>query len=411
MVAHNRPFCKPQRSSSFGYFLAFNRPAGYKPRYPLQRTAMGVAKSRRNQVLDLLRGHFLIAILVDHLIFIIGRPSWFRYYNGMGRLWVSAAEGFVFISGFLMGRIYRRRLVSRGTAWVVKHLLKRACVFHVLCACLTVMYTVLARAAGRGPNISLGLQDLSALEALGRALTFRYAYGWADLLMLYTVLTLASIAALLALRNGLGLLVGLFSCLAYVWVQVLPEVNRVTGSPFPIPAWQFLFFLALCFGYYADKVRPLYYRVKKNRLIMTALVLIFGVSLFGNIMYVFYGKWRVYKEEISWLFNRLELGPGRIVLFLLWFMVIYAAVRRFLPYIHAVMGWLWDFLGRRSLVTYVCESMILFAVFYLPRLRGRWRNDLLILACVMVVWLMVHGYAWLTPKQKKPPALASPASL
>ena len=52
---------------------------------------------QRNSKLDLLRGHYLLAILIDHFSYYTG-TSFFVLYNGNGKLWVSAAEGFVFFT-------------------------------------------------------------------------------------------------------------------------------------------------------------------------------------------------------------------------------------------------------------------------------------------------------------------------
>src|SRR3989339_456486 len=57
---------------------------------------------RRIHELDLLRGFFILVIIIDHLQF---WPSPLTFLTGEGRLWVSAAEGFFLISGLLIGYI------------------------------------------------------------------------------------------------------------------------------------------------------------------------------------------------------------------------------------------------------------------------------------------------------------------
>jgi len=73
--------------------------------------------SKRNLKLDLLRGFFITIMLVDHVTFYVGKNI-FYYLNGSGNLWVSPAEGFVFISGYMVGFIYYPKHVHDGAVKV-----------------------------------------------------------------------------------------------------------------------------------------------------------------------------------------------------------------------------------------------------------------------------------------------------
>lgn len=70
-----------------------------------------MAENKRPRILalDLLRGAFLVAIIVDHLHW---GPSWFRLLSGGGKMFTSPAEGFFAISGILVGYIYGPRMVK-----------------------------------------------------------------------------------------------------------------------------------------------------------------------------------------------------------------------------------------------------------------------------------------------------------
>src|SRR5215218_3733366 len=62
-----------------------------------------VPAGKRDQRLDLLRGYCVFAMTVDHL----DAPTWLYVVTGGNRFFVSAAEGFLFISGVVMGIVYR----------------------------------------------------------------------------------------------------------------------------------------------------------------------------------------------------------------------------------------------------------------------------------------------------------------
>jgi hypothetical protein len=73
-------------------------------------TAKNLIKKPRILALDLLRGYFLVSIILNHL-------QW--YPNGLdwvamrGSLLVSAAEGFFIISGILLGIVRGRKLADQ----------------------------------------------------------------------------------------------------------------------------------------------------------------------------------------------------------------------------------------------------------------------------------------------------------
>src|ERR1043165_8173183 len=66
--------------------------------------------NRRDLRVDLLRGFCIFAMVVDHF----GGDSWLYAITGGNRFYVSAAEGFIFISGFVMGQAYHRKAERSG---------------------------------------------------------------------------------------------------------------------------------------------------------------------------------------------------------------------------------------------------------------------------------------------------------
>src|SRR5580658_8184500 len=70
--------------------------------------------------LDAMRGILLLVMAVTHL------PTGLNPYADQPFGFVSAAEGFVFLSAFLVGSIYSPLLLERGVAYVREHLWKRA---------------------------------------------------------------------------------------------------------------------------------------------------------------------------------------------------------------------------------------------------------------------------------------------
>ena len=68
----------------------------------------------RLAALDCLRGLMLAIVLVDHIDFAAYSRGGMRHWTLMGLGFSDAAEGFVFLSGFVFGYVYGRRIEHSG---------------------------------------------------------------------------------------------------------------------------------------------------------------------------------------------------------------------------------------------------------------------------------------------------------
>src|SRR5579883_2466606 len=94
-----------------------------------------VAESSRDLRLDLLRGFCVFAMIADH----VGGDSYAHAVSGAGEFFVSAAEGFVFLSGFVMGMVYSGIVARHGLLAAVKKALLRSWTLY----CVTIAVTVI----------------------------------------------------------------------------------------------------------------------------------------------------------------------------------------------------------------------------------------------------------------------------
>ncbi len=67
---------------------------------------------KRYEIIDGLRGYFLVFMLINHLIFAGG--YWMLLINHNQLVFVEDAQGFVFLSGLLIGMVYGRRMEKSG---------------------------------------------------------------------------------------------------------------------------------------------------------------------------------------------------------------------------------------------------------------------------------------------------------
>src|SRR6185295_17340977 len=90
--------------------------------------------------------------------------------SGKQSLWVTAAEGFVLISGFLVGMLRGDEARTAGIGAASKHLLRRAAVLALWSALLTIGFRAISEATGYWPDVpnadapgSLGSYALGAV--------------------------------------------------------------------------------------------------------------------------------------------------------------------------------------------------------------------------------------------------------
>jgi hypothetical protein len=208
---------------------------------------------QRDVRIDVVRGAGILMIALDHLGgvatllapdgFVLPFVTWTR----IG--WSSAAEFFVFFSGYLIGLVYVRTLQARGPWMLQARAVHRAWQIYaanVLTLCLT-----LALLHGRtlgGPTL-LEAGQLSNLTGSGAGaswaefLMLQTAPMFFEILQLYVVLLLVAPAFLLLARANLlaALAVSLATWLA---VQFNPSINLAAWHFNPF-AWQVVFCLGL----------------------------------------------------------------------------------------------------------------------------------------------------------------------
>ncbi len=197
---------------------------------------------------DFLRGFAVFAMVADHL----AGPSWLHTLTGGNRFFVSAAEGFVFISGVVVGIVYGGRVRAGGLRAAAPKLLGRAWLLYVLAVWLAIATAFLAALF----NLPIGAAFLDApARFIVEVLTLRRTFYLVDVLLLYLFLMLLAPPALALLRAGHWRALALASWGLWAAYQFFP---RALQLPWPIasnPAfnfapWQILFFTGLLLGYH-----------------------------------------------------------------------------------------------------------------------------------------------------------------
>ncbi len=216
---------------------------------------------QRQTELDWLRGLMLVLMTVTHL------PTWFSAHAGQPFGFVSAAEGFVFLSAFLVGSVYSQTARKRGYVAMRRALWGRALkVYGAHVALLLFLFWLLVPlAASRGAH---AITDLASYYlqhphvALISGLLLAYNPPLLDILPMYVVfLALSPLLIEHASRRGWGLLL---TASAGLWLfaqigggrHVYESVARLLEWPVPyaqtgafsLLAWQLMWLIGLRAG-------------------------------------------------------------------------------------------------------------------------------------------------------------------
>ena len=355
---------------------------------------------------DILRGLMLAIMLIDHIELY---PSVFDYFTGRGRLFVSAAEGFFFLSGILLGIVYRRR-ITRGAKYIFGRMWLRAGELYVLAAVTTIGYALWATWAGN-TTIKYGLPNPADWgELIKQTLTLRYGWGWADFLMRFCILMLAAPVVFYGLVRGHWRLVISLSVITWVF----------RGENFTY-AWQLLFYGGMVAGYYWGEVVGYFASLQpRTRILLNRwLYILAGVSFAISYAVVYLlsylntyieslpgwlwsvtATWNDWNEYIWEYAEKWTLGPLRLMLFIIWFSALFILISRHEARINKLTYGVLDLLGRNSLFVYILHSFIVF-VFYLYIIPDQTtRLWSFVITGVALAWLVggTYGYRWLRQK-------------
>jgi hypothetical protein len=220
--------------------------------------------TQRMDVLDGLRGYFLIFMLLNHLSF---QNSYFLVHVNIGELgFVQDAPGFVFLSGLLIGMVYTRRMATRGLAATGQIMWRRALqLFTYAAACLAIVLLLTRLIPNAGSAWQPWLENITGgghaylLAAFG----LLYQPTYMDILPQYIVYLLAAPPLLWLCVHGKWHWVAIGSALLWLAVQIglyLPLADQVNGAlgklhdglamrvHFNMLAWQIVFMGGMVLG-------------------------------------------------------------------------------------------------------------------------------------------------------------------
>ena len=352
------------------------------------------AVANRDLRLDLLRGFCVFAMIADH----VGGASFAHAVSGAGEYFVSAAEGFVFLSGFVMGMVYGGIVKKEGLQAAAQRALLRSWTLYKLTVALTIIF---------GLQLFFYKYEVGPFESWPRwiadVVTLRQTIYLGDIPLIYTLLMAAGAGALWLLSTGRTswLLAG--AGLLWLAYQVNPDwaINFpwsiANNTMFHFAAWQVYFIVAMALGYHRHKVTQWFSRIPTGPLFVASAGA-FGLMLYlhlsgGSQLPDFFQQDDVRQRLAGW-FVKGGAGPLRLLSGALTFQFAFLFVTYFWEPIQRGLGWLLVPLGQSSLYAYAVHLLLLGAMYAsLDQLveRSEWANTIAQLGMVLLVWCMVKS--------------------
>ncbi len=335
--------------------------------------------ANRFAVLDHLRGYFIVVIIIDHLS---RWPSAFAFVTGKAQLWVTAAEGFVAISGLLVGYVRGYKNKDLPLWDVSKKLLGRALLLYLWAIIGTVAYVAWLWAVnplpGGAPGIKVAQGDWPSL--LVHAVTLEYTFVWVYFLALYALFLAAAPIAVWLLRSNMAWLLGLISTILLVIGWFIDSM--------PLQ-WQFLFFIPAIFGYYLDPMLK-WWKGQSRQARRTYAVSVVGatVGTVGvSVLTTFYPTLSGSLIGLNDLFPKDTMTLPRALIAFVWFtgfIFLFSWSHRF---ISKWLGWVLIPIGTRSLTAYIVHGVALIAISSVAAPTDSFViNTLLGAAAVLITW-------------------------
>jgi hypothetical protein len=338
-----------------------------------------VASQNRLETLDHLRGFFIVTIIIDHLS---RYPTFFSFLSGNAQLWVTAAEGFVGISGLLVG--YVRGYKNRHLPFreVSLKLLRRALLLYMWSIIGSIIYVAIVwyvPLQGGAQDTPMPKGDWP--EFLFQLITLHFTYVWVYFLMLYAIFLAASPIAVWLFRRNKAWIVGVLSVglLALGWVTK-SEVLQ----------WQFLFFIPSIVGFHLHSILNWWHDLKRatQTSIAATTVALTVITIAISVLLTYYEPLEKIGDPIKAIFfSKDSISLLRAAMAFLWlsgYMFVFYKLR---GVIRKTLNWLLIPVGTRSLTAYILHGLALCIIsFFTTAGQNVWLNTLLGIIAVMITW-------------------------
>jgi hypothetical protein len=328
------------------------------------------AYGKRDLRIDFLRGVAIVSMVVNHL-------ECRSFFNNItqGHIYASSAEGFVFLSGFVLGFVTLQRIDKTGFKPAMKKLLERAWVLYVTGFVLMAGLGLLSIIAPGATRPSFDAAPGAWWQILIAAGTFHLAPPVIDILQLYVMCLLASPGIFWLLRHGLWGPLLTISWTMWLIQQIHPysfsfqPLNR-EHPYFVFATWQILYVHGVAAGYHKAQIAKVWSKLPKPPIYIGMATIVIAALVAAHFDLQL-GTWPVgVNNRALWLrlTERSTNGPVRLLTLLGLFSLMFVAVDWFWKPLEKRLGKFLIPLGQNSLYIYILHVPLTLLWFAIPGL-------------------------------------------
>ncbi|HZQ46918.1 MAG TPA: OpgC domain-containing protein [Verrucomicrobiae bacterium] len=350
--------------------------------------------------LDALRGLLLILMTVRHLPSVLGKYT-FEYFG-----YLSEAEGFVLLSGFVAGLSYTRLASQHPASTLSRQAFLRARTIYLYHAAIFILSFLIIKIFSRDEEYASSWDELVHLNpavSLVAGITCLNQPKFLDILPMYCIFVLNVPLIIQAFRRKLSWLVLALSALLWgitqfgfrtsTAVQWLHNYLPVNLGEFEVCSWQVLFVAGLYLGFRSSAggiMKPCFGRL--------LVVYLWGIAI--CLMLVKHHI--VCGTEVAYVAERMSdkptLGALRIFNFAIVYMLLIHYGWNLRPglVVHGLA-----YLGRRSLQVFGWHVLVVIAAGAFYELRGLVNEEpriVVVAACIAALYIP----AYVAQRQKRP---------
>jgi hypothetical protein len=304
--------------------------------------------------LDYLRGFFILVIIIDHLWRF---PSAWALFSGEAKLWVTAAEGFVMISGFLIGYVRGYKGLKLSFVTIAKKLFVRSVMLYFWMIIVSIGYLWIEW-HNRVPNMPF-TKFIPEVEQGDYSAAIMHVisgqpHAWIHFLYLYAIFLMIAIGAVYLFRKRFSWAVGIISVVLYIagiWLNI--EWMK----------WQLIFFLPSVAGFHFDYIRLRWSQMADptRHLVKRMLLLAAALTLLASILITYLPS--LFPAPIvsttTDIFLIEHFTAARVLMAILWFIALAFIFEKLTPYIQKYTYGTLEYLGTHSLTAYVAHGYVI----------------------------------------------------
>lgn len=354
-------------------------------------------KSNRDMRLDLLRGFCLFVMAIDH-IGVFGPDTWLYSVTGKGDFFVSAAEGFVFISGLVMGMVYCKLIAREGLAKAMPKILSRIGRLYLLAVGLTLFFVALATYT---PLKLWAERDWIAIknpiELIVGSFTLHFAFHGSSIMVMYVLFIALTPLIFYAFTRRKAWIVLAISWAVWLGNMFYPDQFTIPfQSNFPFASWQTVFVTGISIGYYRNQLaaflkpqlRTLYYTFVS--FVAVSLLAFFVLDKSGLAKDTFLANID-YKQFLADLQDKGKLPIERMAAVFIIFQAMYLFATWIWIPLQKAIGWFLIPIGEAGLYVFSLHLGLIVLVYNIPgftNLPYVWYG-LAELAAISLLWVAV----------------------